>query len=513
MSHCLYRRTTYALACFATFLGPIASAAPAENLKAPKPTVTTNNQSTVFFKVIGGPGAESVTAIKQDKQGNIYIAGTYSRTVNFAADFGKQDAKTARGMTDAYITRINADGSYSWTKTFGGKGEDTLADMDVSPQGAVYAIGGFYGSVDFGADFRRSDIRLATPDQFGSVGRDLFVLNIASNGSFGWVRRIGGRGQNDLDNAVLLSQEGLLYASGSFNDPINFSADFSGEKPDLREPQSGAAFLMRLSPNGAYGWTKVFEGKGFTYETTLTQAPDKQLVMAGLFHGADFGVPFGKSNIKESIGLTDIFILDIGPKGTYTGTHTFGGPAHEFNAQVAHGSAGTRFVTGLCLHNVDFRLSFGGHDEQRCGERHSGFLAQYTTSGAYQGTKIFPGQNYYFEPQLTTDSTGSVYLAGRFEGKADIASAFGGKVGAYHATGFTDAFIVALTPDLNFRQGLAFGGPGLDAITAIAPSSKPGKIYIAGTYTKPLTTAWAKEITAKPHQGNSDIFIGALELQ
>ena len=70
-----------------------------------------------WTKAIGTPGNARCYGVDTDNSGNIYFTGFFQRTVNFAADWGGNDYKTAiNNAQDIFITKINAKGTYAWTK-------------------------------------------------------------------------------------------------------------------------------------------------------------------------------------------------------------------------------------------------------------------------------------------------------------------------------------------------------------------------------------------------------------
>jgi hypothetical protein len=62
---------------------------------------------------------ESVFQIALDSSGNSYQAGGFGGTTDFDAGTGS-DSHTAAGSDDIFLTKLNADGTYEYTKTMGG---------------------------------------------------------------------------------------------------------------------------------------------------------------------------------------------------------------------------------------------------------------------------------------------------------------------------------------------------------------------------------------------------------
>jgi hypothetical protein len=72
-----------------------------------------------WTKIMGGTLAECGLGIATDSSRNIYVTGYFMGTVDFGLNFGTTDIKTSAGSYDIYITKINANGTYGWTKILG----------------------------------------------------------------------------------------------------------------------------------------------------------------------------------------------------------------------------------------------------------------------------------------------------------------------------------------------------------------------------------------------------------
>ena len=86
---------------------------------APTMAFAQQNPTYGWAKRMGGTGADSGQSVSRDASGNIYVTGSFSGTVAFGADFGGSDVKTSAGSFDIFVTRINANGTYGWTRRMG----------------------------------------------------------------------------------------------------------------------------------------------------------------------------------------------------------------------------------------------------------------------------------------------------------------------------------------------------------------------------------------------------------
>ena len=169
---------------------------------------------------MGGIRNDVGYAITIDSSGNIYVTGSFDNTVNFGLDFGVTDNKTTNGSYDIFITKINANGSYGWTKQFGGTSSESPRNSILADNsGNVYLTGSFESSVDFGDDFGESDVKTSKGDS------DIFLIKLTTNGNYTWTKQIGGSGA-DWGASLASDSAGNIFLAGGFSLTVDFGEDF-----------------------------------------------------------------------------------------------------------------------------------------------------------------------------------------------------------------------------------------------------------------------------------------------
>ena len=96
---------------------------------------------------VGAPGTQASRGVAVDDQGNVLLAGGFWETVDFDPGPGV-DVRTAAGADDSFITKINADLSYGWTRTIGAYGNVTAKRAELDQDGAVIVMGSYWGTLD-----------------------------------------------------------------------------------------------------------------------------------------------------------------------------------------------------------------------------------------------------------------------------------------------------------------------------------------------------------------------------
>jgi hypothetical protein len=194
---------------------------------------------------MGGTGIDNGFGVSVDGSGNVYVTGSFFGTVDFDEDFGGgiEAPKTSADSFYIFVTRVNSDGAYGWTRRMGGTGIDNGRGVSVDGSGNVYVTGFFYGTVDFDEDFGGG---IEAPKTSAGVS-DIFVTRINSDGTYGWTRRMGGL-DYDFGYRVSVDGSGKVYVTGLFRGTVDFDEDFGG---GIEDPKTSAGiddiFVTRIS--------------------------------------------------------------------------------------------------------------------------------------------------------------------------------------------------------------------------------------------------------------------------
>lgn len=121
-----------------------------------------------YLTYLGGGGKDFAFGIAVDGSGNAYVVGeTTSTDFPLAADL--QSTWFGRGNNfwgDAFITKINAPGSLSWSTYLGGADDDWANGVALNGSGGIYVVGSSFSS----------DFPMETPYQSGNAGNSDAIL-------------------------------------------------------------------------------------------------------------------------------------------------------------------------------------------------------------------------------------------------------------------------------------------------------------------------------------------------
>jgi len=426
----------------------------------------------------GGPAEEFGLGVAVDSSGNVYTTGYFGGTPDFGADFGTSDIKTSAGAYDIFITKIKPDGTYGWTRTIGGISADLGRDITTDTSDNIYVTGYFMDTVDFGADFGISDIKISA----GS--HDIFVMKIYADGTYGWTKTMGGIIADD-GNGIAIDSSGSICVVGCFQETVDFGADFGTS--DIKISAGWDAFFMKIYADGTYGWTKTFGGTGHVWGQGVSSDSSSNVYMSGSFSGiVNFGADFGASDSKTSAGIADIFVTKINAGGTYGWTKVMGGTQYESGLAIASDYSGNVCVTGSFQDTVNFGADFGTTDLKTSAGYRDIFVTKINANGTYGWTKIMgaAAPDGHGGSGIDIDSLGNIYLTGYFSQTVDFGADFGTS-DIKTLAGRYDIFVTKIESNGAYGWTKTIGGTSYDSGQDIEIDTS-GNIYLSGGFMPPV---------------------------
>ncbi|MCG8407712.1 MAG: thrombospondin type 3 repeat-containing protein [Phycisphaerales bacterium] len=455
----------------------------------------------VWTRTVGGTSSENVNALAVDSTGAVIITGTFEGAVDFDPGSGV-DIHVSNDLLgafdDVFVTKLNVDGSYAWTRTFGGVFDDTGTAVAVDAAGHVLITGWFRHTVNFD--------RGGAGDSHASNGTsDIFVTKLMSDGSYGWTRTIGGA-DTDIGQGIAVTTSGDVLITGSFSEEVDFDP---GVSMDLFTATGlTSVFILHLNADGSYGWTHAFGGEGNDIGNAVAVDANGNVFVAGLFWvDVDFN-PTGIGDIHTSNGDLDAFVTKLSSTGSYQWTRTFGGQEAERAQGVAVDSSGRVFATGFFWSSdADFDPT-SGMDLRSTNGFPDVFVTALNADGSYGWTRTFGGPGFDEAHHITVDGTTGISVTGSFMGTVQFDPTGAGDI--HEATGGEfdrDAFVTQLNADGSYNWTETIGGATGDDIGKAIGSDGAGNTLVSGTFTG--TVDFDSDGNGDPHSSNGaeDAFI------
>ncbi|MBL0321432.1 MAG: SBBP repeat-containing protein [Ignavibacteria bacterium] len=167
--------------------------------------LNSNGSTLAYSTYIGGSNYDAGRGIAVDGSGNAYITGT-TGSMNFPT-FGAYQSSNAGGTNDAFVTKLNSNGStLAYSTYIGGSNNENGLGIAVDGSGNAYITGTTRPRTS------RHRRRLSVI-QFGGLD-DAFVTNMNSSGStLIYSTYLGGRGI-DYGSAIAVDGSGNAYVTG-----------------------------------------------------------------------------------------------------------------------------------------------------------------------------------------------------------------------------------------------------------------------------------------------------------
>jgi len=241
----------------------------------------TSSAGTVSWrKQIGSTGKDLAHAVVLDSSGNVYVAGSFSGTV----DFGTGPKVSNAGSVDGYAMKLTNAGVIQWVNTYGSKNVDQVLGVTVDALKQPTFVGRFTNSVDFGAGMVAS-----------AGGTDVFVVGLTATGAYRWADTLGST-SNDLPFAAAADASNNVFVVGQFAGTMSFD---SGA---ITTNSTGGGFLVKYNSAGTGLFATALGGTAVAVPTGVAAKPGKIIVTGDFSGSANFG-----SGSVTSKGLLDMF--------------------------------------------------------------------------------------------------------------------------------------------------------------------------------------------------------------
>ncbi len=308
-----------------------------------------SNGVFVWAKQLKGNTRCNPQALEFDKEGNLYLTGTFEGTVDFDTDTGTTNY-TTYGSADIFIQKLSPLGNTVWTKQIGGPIRDFSYHIVVDSSKNSYITGKFANTVDFDPS---SNTNFLHSRKINS--NDAFVLKIDSAGTFVWVKQLAGTSNVEGTSLGLFSNK--LSIAGDFIDTLDLDPG-SGIVSHVSNGDRDV-YLLDLDLNGNYLWGTSFGGPGQDTPGEISVDYLGNLFVGGSFEDSvDFN-PYPGVSEKKSNGYLDAFLLKFDGQRSFKWVSHFGGPLWDETKSIAVDNKGGLLMSGEFNLTVDFNPGSG----------------------------------------------------------------------------------------------------------------------------------------------------------
>ncbi len=441
-------------------------------------SITTDGvPAVVWSSYIGGNNSDCVWGTRSDASGNTWVVGTTVSagwvTNGFDTSYG--------GSSDAFVAKINADGTLAWSTYLGGSNLDYGYGIALDANGNAWVAGSTSSSGWVSGGF----------DTTLTGTQDAFVAKINADGTLAWSSYLGGYG-TEKANGIALDAQGNAWVVGitaaSNWASGGFDTSFNGGAED--------AFVAKINANGTLAWSSYLGGFGDDYGESIAVDASGNACVTGFTYSSGWVSGGFDTTLGGSI---DGFVARINANGTLAWTSYVGGSNDDYAAGIAAASDGSVWVTG---NTYGGGWATGGFDTTYNGGVDA-FVVKIAANGTLAWSSYLGGSGDEEPVAISTDQDGNAWITGDTSRGGWATGSFDGSFG-----GSTDAFVAMVNADGTFGWSSFLGGIGTDNGRGISVDAQGNAWVTGGTD----SAGWVTGGFDTSPNGGSDGFVAKVRL-
>lgn len=376
----------------------------------PADVLVTNldNDTPGWVLQLGGIGIERARDVNIDADGNIYLLGRFSDTVDFDPGPGTFDL-TSLGGEDGFIAKYTRDQQFVWARRFGGAdGTENTRSIEFDSADNVYIVGkSNSSSMDFGP--------ITVTNQGGD---EAYAAKLDPDGTFQWAHSWGSTGK-DQAQGLAVDDAGNVHIVGQFSNTVDF--DPGAASFDLTSQGDVDGYLLHLDTNGDFVSAMSVGGPEKDVIQRVAVDGTGNVYTAGVFYGtAQFGTSDGTTPVfLTSAGSSDTFLMNVAADGNTQWIRQAAGASSVGNGNVDVGfdGFGGVYFTGNIFDTIDF--GSGNPSLVSAGDTDA-YITRWDTDGNLVWSGQISGPEDIGITGIRFDVQGNPYFAGFFNGTADF---------------------------------------------------------------------------------------------
>ena len=356
-----------------------------------------------MIKNYGGTQNERGYSVKQTSDGGYVIVGS-------STSYGA-------GGSDLWILKVDGLGEFSWSKTYGGQGNDIGRDITQTSDGG-YIVTGYTKSFSSGGDM---DLWLIKTD---ANGESCLYSDggTCSENSSKWIKSFGTSG-NDYGNSVQETSEGDFIVAGK-----------SGRIPSV--------FVIKTNSSGEKIWENLYGTGPGDRAQYIIERQDLGFLIVGKENA---------NNVDDNLCL-----INIDTDGAEVWHSLYGGGGADGGNHISEVSGGGYIIAGATKSygngnwddlwlvktstggSMEWQKTFGGSYTETGNYTHEKDEGGYMVTGSTESI----GQGFYDIWVVSTDYTGNEIYSQTFGGNMDDKAIRGarGNSGELLIIGYTNSF-------------------------------------------------------------------------
>ncbi len=249
-------------------------------------------------------------AVDVDELGNVFVTGVFKDSVDFDPGDEVDINESNNGTEDAFLSCFDSEGIYKWAATWGSdynlEGDQGLG-VAADGEGNAYAIGKFWGSVDF---YPGSPI-----DWHLSHGGFDISLSKYNNSWVYWCAKTWGGIESDAGNAVAVDSAGFVYTTGYFQKTVDFNK--WGAQDEHTSNGDRDVFVSVFNKYHTHQWAQIWGGTESDAGLSITVDNSGNVFVVGKYWDeVDFD-PGPGTEYRNSFDDGCCFLVKLPPGGEW----------------------------------------------------------------------------------------------------------------------------------------------------------------------------------------------------
>ncbi|MFT5821840.1 MAG: hypothetical protein ACI8ZM_003096 [Crocinitomix sp.] len=258
------------------------------------------NGDFIWTVPFSSTGNDNARALELDATDNVYVTGYFRNTLDFDPGPGTSEL-TSNGITDAFVCKLDLDGSHLWSRAFGGTEEDVSSGISLDSDGDVIITGDYSLTVDF-------DPSASESNGTSEGAYDIFVSKFNNDGDFIWSKQFGG---STFDGGISVATDASnnIYTGGYFQSTVDFDAGVDTENHTAAGGKD--IFIKKMNVDGDLISVQLFGGDLDDNLTAVFIDAENNIYSTGAFNNTvDFDPGVGETDLV-STGQEDSYILKL----------------------------------------------------------------------------------------------------------------------------------------------------------------------------------------------------------
>ncbi len=341
----------------------------------------------------GGMSKSAGNTICTDKQGNIYVAGSFQKAITLGSV--TLNAQDTTNYT-IFIAKYNAYHEVLWA--YGGQQSGQATAISVSNDGSVYVTGWYSGIAIFGSSTFVSNN--------GSSG---FVLKLNSAGNQLWVKNVcaqpGAYDGYQFGRAIINDSLGNVYVAGDFSCNTLMIGGTVVQNPNVG--CFGDIWFARFSSTGGLNWVKRMGGYGKDEPRALSIDQSGNIYLTGNSTSTTMRV---FDTITRPASDERFFTAKFSPSGSIYWLRLAGNTYADDVRSICNDIEGNTYITGTAW--LTGMQDFGNGVSIPARGYKDQFFVKYDNNGNTVWAKSIGGTNEDVGTGLCVDHWGNICVSG-----------------------------------------------------------------------------------------------------